>query len=168
MYRGEGILKEILTESDRDLGRHSFLSVKVTWAITRHIDEHMCSLDWRSVVIFHELHAWKSKTLFVSFIEAYGEFKVFQIFTIIIGARFHGLHVKWIHLGQTEDELKLQILIRVTLNVNHGNCNHVSSGGWLGQTDYTSNMLVCFLLLLLLLFFYNMFTKAASIWSKLQ
>lgn len=58
MYRGEGILKEILTESDRDLGSHSFLSVKVTRAITRHIDERtlsegMCSADWRSVVIFH-------------------------------------------------------------------------------------------------------------------
>lgn len=68
MYRGEGILKEILTESDRDLGSHSFLSVKVTWAITRHIDERtlsegMCSVDWGSVVIFHELHACKSKTL---------------------------------------------------------------------------------------------------------
>lgn len=36
----------------------------------------------------------KHSGCFVSFIEAYGEFKVFQIFTIIIGARFHGLHVK--------------------------------------------------------------------------
>lgn len=57
MYRGEGILKEILTQSDRDLGSHSFLSVKVTRAITRHIDEctlseGMCSVDWRSVIIF--------------------------------------------------------------------------------------------------------------------
>ncbi len=60
MYRGEGILKQILTESDRDLGSHSFLSVKVTRAITRHTDERtlsegMCSVDWRSVVIF----SWK-------------------------------------------------------------------------------------------------------------
>lgn len=64
MYRGEGILKEILTESDRDLGSHSFLSVKVARAITRHIDERtlsegMCSVDWRSVFIFHGITCLK-------------------------------------------------------------------------------------------------------------
>lgn len=115
MYRGEGILKQILTESDRDLGSHSFLSVKVTWAITWHTDERIhrnvfCGLKV-CCYFFMEIHAWKSCS--GTFIEAYGEFKVFQIFTVITGARFHGLHVKWIHLGQTEDELKLQILITV-------------------------------------------------------
>lgn len=115
MYRGEGILKQILTESDRDLGSHSFLSVKVTRAITRHTDERIhrnvfCGLKV-CCYFFMEIHAWKSCS--GTFIEAYGEFKVFQIFTVITGARFHGLHVKWIHLGQTEDELKLQILITV-------------------------------------------------------